>query len=355
MKKLNVLNEYDIIIERGALQSVGKYITEVMGSGKRACVVTDDNIAPIYAEYVLDNLRSYGIEPCLYVFPHGEGSKHIGTVTDMLGFFAENTLTRSDFIVALGGGITGDLAGFAAAIYLRGIKFVQIPTSLLAQIDSSVGGKTGCDLESGKNLVGAFHHPSLVLIDPDVLETLPDEFMRDGMGEMIKYGAIKSESLFCRLESDEPFDNIDENIYECIRIKAGIVERDFTEQGERALLNFGHTVGHAIEKTENFGGISHGAAVAAGMCIIIRAAEKVQICHSGTASRIEALCEKYGLPTGYNTDAATIANAAKNDKKRHKSSIKLILLRKIGDSFICPVGCNELPVLFDGCMTLKEN
>ncbi len=350
MKKLNVLNEYDIIIERGLLRSVGRIVTEVMGKGKRCCVVTDDNIAPIYAEFVLDSLRGHGVEPCLYVFAHGEESKHIGTVTDMLGFFAENMLTRSDFIIALGGGITGDLAGFASAIYLRGIKFVQIPTSLLAQIDSSVGGKTGCDLPSGKNLVGAFHHPSLVLIDPDVLETLPDEFMRDGMGEMIKCGAIKSESLFRKLEDSKPFDGIDDSIYECVRIKAEIVQHDFTEQGERALLNFGHTVGHAIEKVENFGGISHGAAVAAGMCIITRAAEKVEICHKGTASRIEALCEKYGLPTGYNSASGIIADAAKNDKKRTMNTMKLILLRKIGDSFICPVGCSELERLFDGCM-----
>ncbi len=350
MKKLNVLNEYDIVIERGALRSVGQRIAEVMGSGRRACVVSDDNVAPIYAEFVLGSLRSRGIEACLFVFPHGEASKHIGTVTEMLSFFAENTLTRSDFIIALGGGIVGDLAGFAAAIYLRGIKFVQIPTSLLAQIDSSVGGKTGCDLKNGKNLVGAFKHPSLVLIDPDVLDTLPDEFMRDGMGEMIKYGAIKSEPLFARLEQAAPFEGIDDNIYECVKIKAEIVEKDFTEQGERALLNFGHTVGHAIEKLENFGGISHGAAVAAGMCIITRAAEKVQLCHDGTAARIAALCEKYGLPTGYDTDAEALADAAKNDKKRSKNTMKLIFLRKIGDSFICPVGCNELQRLFDGCI-----
>lgn len=349
MKKINVLNQYDIIIERGALRSVGKHIADAVGS-KRCCVVSDDNVAPIYAEFVLDSLRGQGIEACLYVFPHGEKSKHIGTVTDMLGFFAENMLTRSDFVIALGGGITGDLAGFASAIYLRGIKYIQIPTSLLAQIDSSVGGKTGCDLKSGKNLVGAFKHPSLVLIDPDVLDTLPDEFMRDGMGELIKYGAIKSESLFERLENSPLFADLDEMIYECVKIKAEIVENDFTEQGERALLNFGHTVGHAIEKMENFGGISHGCAVAAGMCIITRAAEKVELCRSGTAERICALCDKYGLPTSYNATAEELANAAANDKKRTLNTIKLILLRSIGDSFICPVGCDRLSSLFDGCI-----
>lgn len=348
MKTVNVLNQYDIILQRGALRSVGKTIAGVMKS-KRCCVVSDDNVAPIYAEFVLDSLRGQGIEACLFVFKHGEGSKHIGTVTEMLGFFAENMLTRSDFVVALGGGITGDLAGFAAAIYLRGIKYVQIPTSLLAQIDSSVGGKTGCDLPAGKNLVGAFKHPSLVLIDPDVLDTLPEEFMRDGMGEMIKYGAIKSASMFEKLEKAEPFSGLDELICECIEIKAKIVEHDFTEQGERALLNFGHTIGHAIEKLEGFGGMSHGCAVAAGMCIITRAAQKVDICRRGSAERLEALCKKYGLPTGYDASAKDIANAAMNDKKRSMNTMKLILIRQIGDSFICPVGCDELSELISGC------
>ncbi len=350
MKKLNVLGKYDIIIERGAMRNAGKLIADVMGAAKRCCVVSDDNVAPIYAEYLLSSLAAQGIEASLCVIPNGEKSKHIGTVAEMLQMFAESSLTRSDFIIALGGGVVGDLAGFAAAIYLRGIEFIQIPTSLLAQIDSSVGGKTGCDLPSGKNLAGAFKHPSLVLIDPDVLETLPDRFMRDGMGEMIKYGAIKSEALFSRLESSAPFENLDENIYECVKIKAEIVERDFTEQGDRALLNFGHTVGHAIEKTENFCGMTHGAAVAAGMCIITRAAEKIQICKHQSSSRLEALCKKYSLPTGYGADAATIAESAKNDKKRSLNSIKLVLLRKIGDSFICPVGCDELEKLFEGCM-----
>lgn len=349
MKTLNVLNKYDIMIERGILDRCGELIKNVC-KGKRCCIVSDDNVAPIYAERVLDSMKNAGYEVSLCIFPHGEKNKHIGIVTEILTTLADNSLTRSDFVIALGGGVTGDLAGFAASIYLRGIAFVQIPTTLLAQIDSSVGGKTGCDLPAGKNLVGAFHHPSAVIIDPDILSTLPDKFMRDGMGELIKYGAIRSAEIFEMLESNPPFGSIDELIYKCVEIKAGIVERDFTETGERTLLNFGHTVGHAIEKLENFRGMSHGCAVAAGMCIITRAAEKVELCFNGNAARIEALCRKYGLPTGYSATADDIASAAMADKKRNGDMLKLVLIRKIGDSFVCPIRCAKLSELLEGCI-----
>ena len=347
MERINVLNKYDILIGQNLLDSAGKKIKQVC-KGQRCTIVSDDNVAPIYAKRVADSLERAGYEVSLFTFAHGEGSKHIGTVADMLGFFSQHSLTRSDFVVALGGGVVGDLAGFAAAIYLRGISFVQIPTSLLAQIDSSVGGKTGCDLPSGKNLAGAFHHPSLVLIDTDVLSTLPDSFMRDGMGEMIKYGAIKSPEMFEKLENEPCFGRLSELIIECVRIKAEIVEKDFTEQGERALLNFGHTVGHAIEKLENFGGMSHGCAVAAGMCILTRSAEGVGLCNKGTVSRIEALCKKYGLPTGYNGSARDIADAALTDKKRAGNTIKLVLIKEIGNSYLHNTQCEGLAELLEG-------
>ena len=331
MRKVNVLGKYDIAIGERLIERAG-----------------DNNVAPLYAETVLDSLRQSGFEPSLFVFEHGEKSKNISTITQMLNFFAQQELTRSDFVVALGGGVVGDLTGFAAAIYLRGIQFVQIPTTLLAQIDSSVGGKTGCDLENGKNLVGAFHHPALVLIDTGVLSTLPDEYMKDGMGELIKYGAIKSPEIFEILEKDTCFARLDELIYKCVCIKAEIVEKDFTEQGDRALLNFGHTVGHAIEKIENFCGISHGSAVAIGMCVITRAAERVELCHTGNAARIEAVCKKYGLPTEYDASAKEISNAALNDKKRSGNVLRMVLIRKIGDSYICPVDCNKFDRFLEG-------
>jgi len=347
MKKVNVLGKYDIAIGERLIERAGMAIKRVC-KGKRCCIVSDSNVAPLYAEAVLDSLRQSGFEPSLFVFEQGEKSKNLSTITQMLNFFAQQELTRSDFVVALGGGVVGDLTGFAAAIYLRGIQFVQIPTTLLAQIDSSVGGKTGCDLENGKNLVGAFHHPALVLIDTGVLSTLPDEYMKDGMGELIKYGAIKSPEIFEILEKETCFARLDELIYKCVCIKAEIVEKDFTEQGDRALLNFGHTVGHAIEKIENFCGISHGSAVAIGMCVITRAAERVELCHTGNAARIEALCKKYGLPTEYNASAEEIAKAALNDKKRSGNVLRMVLIRKIGDSYICPVDCNKFDRFLEG-------
>ncbi len=350
MKKINVLNKYDIVVGENLINRCGAAIKQVC-KGTRCCVVSDDNVAPLYAERVLDSLKKAGYEASLFVFKHGESSKHIGTVTEMLSFFSKQSLTRSDFVVALGGGVVGDMAGFAAAIYLRGIQFVQLPTSLLAQIDSSVGGKTGCDLESGKNLVGAFHHPSLVLIDTEFLSTLPDEYMKDGMGEMIKYGAIKSPEIFEFLENKPCFSGLEELIFKCVSIKAEIVECDFTEKGERALLNFGHTVGHAIERLEDFCGMSHGCAVAVGMCIITRAAEKVELCHTGNAARIEALCRKYGLPTGYDAEPEDIAKAALTDKKRTANQLKLVLIRKIGDSYTCPINCDKLGNLLKDCIS----
>ncbi len=352
MKKINVLNKYDILIGDGLINSSGKTIKAVCG-GQKCCVVSDDNVAPIYAEGVLDSLRSAGYEVSLFVFKHGEENKHMGTVIEMLSFFAQQGLTRGDFAVALGGGVVGDMTGFAAAMFLRGIQFVQIPTSLLAQIDSSVGGKTGCDLPNGKNLVGAFHHPALVIIDPEVLSTLPDEYMKDGMGELIKYGAIKSTEIFEILENEPCFARLDELIEKCVKIKAEIVERDFTESGERALLNFGHTIGHAIEKIEEFKGISHGNAVAVGMCIITRAAERVELCHVGNAERIEKLCKKYGLPIEYNATGEEIALAAMNDKKRCGEFIKMVLIRKIGDSYLCPVNRHEFGRFLEGSVKIK--
>ena len=347
MQKVNVLGKYDIAIGERLIERAGMAIKRVC-KGDKCCVVSDDNVAPLYAEKVLDSLKSVGIEPSLFVFKHGEESKNLDTVTQMLDFFAEQGLTRGDFAVALGGGVVGDLTGFAAAIYLRGIQFVQIPTTLLAQIDSSVGGKTGCDIKKGKNLVGAFHHPALVLVDTGALDTLPDEYMKDGMGELIKYGAIKSPEIFEILEKETCFNRLNELIYRCICIKAEIVEKDFTEQSDRALLNFGHTIGHAIEKLENFCGLSHGCAVAIGICIITRAAERVELCHKGNAKRIEDVCRKYGLPTQYDASAEELANAAMNDKKRLGSFIKLVLIRKIGDSYLCPVNCDELGRFLEG-------
>ena len=340
MKKIGVLNKYDITVKRGIIGDCGEKIREISNADV-AAVISDDNVAPIYLDTVTKSLQRAGFTVYSFVFPHGEENKNIQTVMKMVEFFAEKGLTRTDIAVALGGGVCGDMCGFAASIYLRGINFVQIPTSLLAQVDSSVGGKTGCDLEAGKNLVGAFHHPSLVLIDPDTLTTLPEKYMADGMGEVIKTGLIRSEKLFSELEKGEKYENIDDIIYECVKIKAEVVENDFTEKGERMLLNFGHTVGHAIEKLENFSGISHGMAVGVGMVMITKAAEKAGLCEIGTADRIIGLLEKYGMPTETMHNEKNIVAVAMSDKKRRSNTINTVLLKKIGDSFIYPIECEK--------------
>lgn len=345
--------EYDIHFERGALQKCGKLIRSVT-SARRAAIITDSNVAGFYAAEVRASLAAAGFEASLFVFPAGEENKTLGTISDMLSFLAEQSLTRGDIVVALGGGVTGDMAGFAASCYLRGIEFIQIPTSLLAQIDSSVGGKTGVDLPQGKNLCGAFHQPALVIIDPDTLETLPAKFFTDGMGEAVKYGCIKSPSLFERIENEHVHDFLDDMIYECVDIKRLVVENDEKEKGERMLLNFGHTLGHALEKYYNFTHLTHGQAVGIGMVLIAHAGERNGITAPGTAQRIEEILRRLGLP---HTDPAPLPDllrAAHADKKRASDGLNLVLLREIGSAFVQKVPEEDLPSFF-GCKTAEEN
>ena len=347
MKKLtvNVNDKYDILIEKGLIKKAGE-LTKTVLSGKKLVLVSDTNVYPIYGDDVKSSLEAKGYDVYTYIFEAGEASKTTKTVIDMVEFMAQNELTREDGVVALGGGVCGDMAGFAAAIFLRGIKFVQIPTSLLAQVDSSVGGKTAVDLPQGKNLCGAFHQPSLVVIDPNVLDTLTEHYFADGMGEVIKYGCIKSASLFNRLENENPKDFIDELIFECVDIKRQVVENDEKEHGERALLNFGHTCGHAIEKLWNFQTVSHGEAVGIGMVMISRAGEQAGITQPGTADRIAALLKKYNMKTADTHKTEDIINAMGADKKRTGTALKFVFLNSIGSSFIKPVAMGDISKLF---------
>ena len=347
MKKLtvNVGKGYDIYIENNILNNAGEYIRSV-SRAKKACIVSDSNVYPIYGEVLKKQLENAGFEAISFVFEAGEASKKTATVIQIVEFLAENELTRNDLVVALGGGVCGDMAGFAAAIYLRGIDFVQIPTSLLAQVDSSVGGKTAVDLPQGKNLCGAFHQPVLVLIDPKTLDTLDPHFFSDGMAEAIKMGCIKSEGLFEKIENNNARDIIDEIIFECVSLKAGVVERDEKEHGERALLNFGHTAGHAIEKLHRFETISHGEAVGIGMVIISLAGEQNGLTEKGTANRIAAVLKKYDLMTEDDNSLADIVEAMNADKKRTGSSIKFIFIQKIGEGYIYPIGNENIKGFF---------
>ena len=343
--RVNVGKGYDILIDKGIIKNIGEYIRN-LSNAKKICIISDTNVYPIYGETVKASLDSSGYSTYTYIFEAGEASKTTSVVVSMVEFMAKNELTREDLVVALGGGVTGDMAGFAAAIYLRGIDFVQIPTSLLAQVDSSVGGKTAVDLSQGKNLCGAFHQPILVLVDTDTLDTLPPHYFSDGLAEAIKMGCIKSESLFDKIENSDVHSIIDEIIYECDMLKAGVVERDEKEHGERALLNFGHTAGHAIEKLHNFTTISHGEAVGIGMVLISKAGERNGITKSGTAERIENILIKNNLLTEDSHSLSDIISAMNADKKRTGDSINFTLIHSIGDSYNQKIKYEDIPKFF---------
>lgn len=331
--QVNTGRPYKIHISRGILNSCGEYINEISGA-KRAMIISDSNVFPIYGKAVTDSLEKNGFSVFSFVFKAGEEQKNLSTTGQMYNALITNEFTRKDIIIALGGGVTGDMAGFAAATYLRGIDFVQLPTSLLAQVDSSVGGKTGIDLPFGKNLVGAFWQPCLVLIDPATLSTLPGHFFTDGMGEVIKYGCIESAGLFEQLEKADAEKNIEDIIFRCVSIKRDIVQQDEQESGKRMLLNFGHTFGHALERAHNFSGLSHGSAVAIGMVMMTKCSEKSGLTELGTAGRIEMLCKKYKLPITDNTKNRTIALYCGADKKSIGTAVNLVVLSKIGSSKI---------------------
>ena len=333
---------YEILLERGLLSRAGEECAKLFAPGARAMIISDSNVYPLFGEKVAASLQEAGFRVFSCTFPAGEQSKQLSTVEGFYRALAENHFTRSDFVVALGGGVTGDMAGFAAATFLRGIDFVQVPTSLLAQVDSSVGGKTGVDLPFGKNLVGAFHQPRLVLIDPDTLDALPPHFFADGMGEVIKYGCIRDKDLFENLKKQDVKEHLEEVIFRCVDCKRRIVEADALEKGERMLLNFGHTLGHAMEKLRDFQGLSHGEAVGIGMVLISQAGEKAGLTQPGTADRIAALLEKYGLPTKTTDTPAELAAAASLDKKNAGDNLHLILLQTIGESYIHTIPTAEL-------------
>lgn len=331
---VNTSKRYRILIERGCIEQIGARAKELFKPGGKTVIVGDSNVLPLYGERVMDSLTDAGFTASLFSFPAGEENKQLSSIEKMYAEFANQQLTRSDFIVALGGGVTGDMAGFAAATYLRGIPFIQVPTSLLAQIDSSVGGKTAVDLPQGKNLVGAFHQPSLVLIDPDTLSTLPPHYFSDGMGEAIKCGCIKSRELFDLIIKEDIRQNIEELIYRCVDIKRQVVERDEFDTGERMLLNFGHTFGHALEKLYDFGKLSHGEAVGIGMVMMAKCGEGAGITKAGTTNEIIAALRKFELPVSDDMSLDKIISASALDKKNSGNMLSLILLKQIGDGFV---------------------
>ena len=336
---------YDILIDRDILGQCCDFI-KPLTKAKKILVISDSNVAPLYAKRIVFALEKENFNASLFTFPAGEENKTFGTVSSMLDAMCRFGLTREDMVIAVGGGVTGDMVGFAASIYLRGIDFVQIPTSLLSQVDSSVGGKTGCDLPFGKNLVGAFHNPRLVLIDTATLDTLPSEFFCDGMGEVIKTGAIKDEKLFNCLSAEDSDLSLEKIIYSCVNIKRQVVENDFKEAGQRRLLNFGHTLGHAIELYYNFKGITHGEAVGVGMLMITKAAEQNGLTKAGTAEKIECLLKEFNLKTQVDAPLNELLALCRRDKKSTTEFINLVLLNEIGNAYVHKIPLEELESFF---------
>ena len=342
--EVNTAPAYQVLIGSGLLEQCGTHIANVH-KPCTAAVITDSRVDELYAATVVRSLEQAGYRVVKHVFPHGESSKTLEQYGKILAFLAENEVTRSDLIVALGGGITGDMAGFAAATYQRGMKFVQLATTLLAQIDSSVGGKTAVDLPQGKNLVGAFWQPSLVLCDTGCLSTLPAEVLADGLSEAVKYGMIADENLLNQLCTPWMEEQAEDVIARCIEIKAAAVEADERDNGERQKLNFGHTAGHAIERYSNFT-LTHGHAVAIGMALITRACVKRGLVSLDTLNKLEQALTYNNLPDQCPCSAAILAQGAGADKKRRGSGITLVLPETVGKCVLAPFRISDLEAFF---------
>ncbi len=339
--EVNAGTPYQVRIQRGLLDRTGEELLSLLGKTCKAAILTDSTVDALYGRRVEDSLQQAGFETCRYAIQPGEEHKTLADWQGMLEFLAENRVTRSDCIVALGGGIPGDMAGFAAACYLRGVRFIQIPTTLLAMVDSSVGGKTGVNLGSGKNQVGAFYQPGLVLCDPDALKTLPQETLADGVSESVKYGVLGQPEVFDWFENGDWTQHTEELIQRCIAYKAQLVEEDERDTGSRQLLNLGHTFGHAIEKNSGYR-ITHGHAVAIGMVMAARLAMKLELCAPDTVQRLIRTLERNQLPVASAYSAKDLTDAALADKKRTGGKLTLVLPAKIGGCVLYPVCVDQL-------------
>lgn len=336
MKTLHVSipgREYDIVSQPGLLDQAGALLRPIL-KGKMAAIVTDSNVEPLYAARLARSLHLAGFQAALLEIPAGETSKCPEVLAELWEQMMDIGLTRTDAVIALGGGVVGDLAGFAAATILRGVDFVQIPTTLLAQVDSSVGGKVAVDLRAGKNLAGAFYQPKLVIMDPDCLKTLPDRVFSDGMAEVIKYGCIWDRALFDRLRTLRDrkgiMAHIEDITLRCCNIKRQVVEEDEHDTGIRMLLNFGHTLGHVYEKAYHYEKYTHGEAVAAGMVAAANIGAHLGITPASAQQEIASLLQSYGLPTAISASEQDYRDTLVKDKKSQGSDINLIALTEIG-------------------------
>ena len=331
---------YDIQIERGLLRRAGELVRGVTNAGT-VMLVSDDSVWPLYGETVQKSLVDAGFSVCRFVFPHGESSKCAKTYLALLDALCENRLTRADAALALGGGVVGDLTGFVASTYLRGIGFIQIPTTLLAMVDSSVGGKTAIDLPAGKNLAGTFYQPWLVLCDPDCLTTLPEEIFRDGCAEVIKYAVLGNAPFFDDLRAGSAHAQLEHIIETCVTMKRDIVAQDEFDRGQRQLLNLGHTFGHGIEACSGFA-VSHGSAVAIGMAMMVRAAAAFGLCTEKTRDTVVDILRQYDLPVDCAFRAEDMLPTVLHDKKAAGDTINLIVPTAVGQCRIVKTPASEI-------------
>ncbi|WP_129598647.1 3-dehydroquinate synthase [Anaerophilus nitritogenes] len=339
-------NPYSIFIKKGLLNHIGDEIKKIY-SNEKIAIITDKNVENLYGKNIIDSLKEKDFDVKLIVVEPGEQSKSIDTLKKVYEELLAFEITRGDLIIAFGGGVVGDLGGFAAATLLRGIPFIQIPTSLLAQIDSSVGGKVAINLDQGKNLVGNFYHPKAVFIDPDLLKTLHPRFFKDGMAEVIKYGCIKDSGLFEQLKKypskEALMKEIEQIIYKCCSIKKEAVEKDEKDLGERMLLNFGHTLGHAIEQYYQYKKYTHGEAVAIGMYHITQKSEAIGITKQGSSNLIKEILIQYGLSYSFpEMNKSENIEAIGLDKKNKGTHMNIVLLEEIGKSFIKKIQREEI-------------
>ncbi|MFK4953238.1 3-dehydroquinate synthase [Lactococcus garvieae] len=337
---------YDIIIKKESLLQVGRWVAQLWQQQK-VVLVTDDNVEPLYGREVASQLRSEGFEVFTFTFPAGEASKNLSTVEKLWEFCAQHGLTRSDGVIALGGGVVGDLAAFAASTYMRGIHFLQIPTSLTAQVDSSIGGKTGINSNYAKNMMGTFAQPDGVLIDPEVLKTLEKRDFREGIGEIVKCGLIADKQLWARLNEIQNADELLQEAAYFIRaaceVKRKLVVEDEFDQGTRLYLNFGHTIGHAVEAYAGYGQVMHGEAVAIGMVQISKVAERKGLMPEGLTAQIKAVLQKFQLPQTYEPwDEAALFEILSHDKKARGKMIKIVLVPEIGQAQIHEISLQEM-------------
>lgn len=332
---------YDVVIGSGLMTEIGTQLCSLVKKGCKIAIISDSNVWPLYGTQVQNTLKSSGFETLHFVLSAGEASKNADSYLEIVNFLAANQITRSDALLALGGGVVGDITGFAAATFLRGIPFFQVPTTLLAMVDSSVGGKTAIDLPTGKNLVGAFYQPSLVLCDLDTLQSLPSSVFYDGCAEVIKYGVLYDTALFQHLKEFGPEFDREYVISRCVELKRNVVAEDEFDTGARQKLNLGHTIGHGIEAQSHFA-ITHGQAVAIGMVIVTRAGCKHNFCSEDTLSSLIQVLKAFHLPVCTEFSANQLYSSALSDKKRAGGTVNLIIPTKIGNCSIVPTPVNTL-------------